>query len=189
MKKYKLDYRVETELHENKKPTKQIIYTGTYYYFSILEAEKKKTIKKQFFLTITILCFFLIGGMLNNGGSRMFYIVLPYICLFLPIVYLLMGVVNFITTPPKMEFGTYDKSIMRIKRTSKGIKWISSYVFIGNCIFLISQGKDLDWFSESTFLFINAMMFIQSFLLNKEINSIDKTIIVEKQQTKNSEKT
>lgn len=168
MKKYKLDYKVETELHENKKPTRQIIYTGNYYNLTMAEEETKNTRKIQLIYTIIISCFFISGGFLNNDGSRAFYIILPYVTMFIIIAYLIMGLIGLKNLSAKMEYAIYDKSILRINRTAKGIKWISSYLVIADIIFMISSRNTVNWKIELLFLFINAMIFIQGYLLEQE---------------------
>lgn len=186
MKKYKLDYRVETEIQAKGKPIREIIYMGDYYSLAISDEERKKTIKVQSFLVGIMVMFFILGGLINNDASWEFYVMLPYICLFLPIAYLIMGLVGVMKIPHKMENATYDQSIARVVKTSKIVKWISSYVVIADVLFMLINRQSIAWLREIVFLCIVAVIFIQGFLLHIESQKLASLVTIEKRNLKKS---
>lgn len=62
-----------------------------------------------------------IAGMLNPDSSRTAWIVFPYIFLFLPCAYMLLGAHSFWSAPIKMHRAVYQVSIVRMQRSCWGI--------------------------------------------------------------------
>lgn len=184
MKKYKIDYRVETEIQAKGKPIQEIIYIGDYYNLEISDDDYKKTKKIQSFFVLLIVAFYILGGLVNNDGSWEFYVMLPYVCLFLPIAYLIMGFIGIINMPSIMERATYDQSVDRMVKTSKIVKWISSYVLIADLLFMLINIQNIAWIREIVFLCIVFVLFIQAFMLNVECQNLASKINIEKRKGK-----
>lgn len=85
MKKYGKDYRRTSEGYE---------YTGSWYKTS-LDGDALKKAAQFFWIFLAIMSAqFVLGLSLNNAGSRIAWILLPFILLFLPILYGWMGSVR-----------------------------------------------------------------------------------------------
>ena len=177
MKKYINQYRTETVRGENNKKIRNVIYTGDYY-----EVKKEKVKRKDFFLSAV---FFMIlhfaAGMLNTPSSRVFYVVLPYTILFLPGVYFIMGAFTFNKASKKMEFPTYDKSIVRIRRSLRGMSWGVGYLLIAEMIFTVihlnQNGlQNQEWLREGGFLVICVANFVQIIRNKRNIDGVEVKI-------------
>ena len=99
---------------------------------------KEKTARKVFFISaVFFMALHFAAGLLNTPSSRVFYVVLPYAILFFPGIYFVMGAFTFNRAPEKMEFPTYEKSIVRIRRSLRGMIWGLGYLMIAETIFMV----------------------------------------------------
>ncbi len=146
--KYRSDYEVhETQLPGQKhtKFKKELKYVGKYYVL----VKKDTEIKPLKWLSI--LCILLIAGIflglgfLNNQGSRLIYVILPYVIMFLPIYYGIMGSVKLLSLKERMTVLEYERSSVRIKKSTLSLTVMAITTAIGEGIFLI---RNLDKKSE-----------------------------------------
>ena len=70
MKKYRNDYRKKGNRYE---------YTGQWYRTKLSEQELKKTVLSSMILGILALGFYIGGMCLNNNGSRVAWVLLPFV--------------------------------------------------------------------------------------------------------------
>ena len=136
MKKYNKYYKLVTHYLPGGKVKQEIEYTGKHYICRFNKTEFRK--RRVYFLTLT-LCSTIImmcAGLLDTSSSRVFYVAIPYVCLFLPIIFGLIGAINLITLDNKLEYAAYDKSIKRIHRASAGQLALSSITIIGDICYL-----------------------------------------------------
>lgn len=174
MKKYTKQYRTETTIDKNNKKVRNIVYTGDYY-----EVKKEKAERKWFFTSAVVFMILHFGvGILNTSSSRVFYVALPYTVLFLPGVYFLLGVFTFLRADKKMELPTYEKSVVRMKKSLRGLLWGLEYLVIAEMIFLFLgvsqerlQGGEV--FREIVFLMICAVNLVQIFKNKKNVDVIE----------------
>ena len=178
MKKYINQYRTETIRGENNKKIRNVIYTGDYY-----KITKEKTARKVFFISaVFFMALHFAAGLLNTPSSRVFYVVLPYAILFFPGIYFVMGAFTFNRAPEKMEFPTYENSIVRIRRSLRGMIWGLGYLMIAETIFMVirmaqSGLKGHEWLREGGFLVICAVNFAMIIRNKKNIDGVEFTIL------------
>lgn len=134
-KKFYKDYKIVTKELPNGKIKQVAEYIGKYYVCSLNEIELRKY--KIYFLTLALCSSItVIGiGFLNNPGSRILYVSLPYVSLFLPMAYSLMGTVGFMTSGKRIELPKYDKTKMRIYRSTIWQIALSGITIGGDLIF------------------------------------------------------
>ncbi|MCI7813976.1 MAG: hypothetical protein SO016_08140 [Lachnospiraceae bacterium] len=174
MKKYIKQYRTETTRNEKNKKVRRVIYTGDYY-----EVKKEKAKRESFLASAAaFLALHFAVGILNTPSSRVFYVALPYTVLFLPGVYFLMGAFSFLRAGKKMEFPTYEKSVVRMKRSLLGLVWGLGYLAAAETVFLflnVSQAKIAggELFREMVFLMVCAVNLAQIFRNKKNVNNVD----------------
>jgi hypothetical protein len=141
MKKYYKDYKLVSRILQNGKLGQEIEYTGRHY---ICRLDKEELRKKKIYCLTLALCsdIALIGvGILNTSGSRVFYVALPYVCLFFPVVFCFMGAVRFITSGDRLEYAAYDRSVNRLRKSAVGQVILSGMAVAGDLCYLFF-GKD-----------------------------------------------
>ncbi len=140
--RYYKDYEVqESEGLLGTRKKKTIVYKGTYYSF---DASRNQVTKlKIIYLVYAVLMaivFFLIG-MLNHEASRKFYVLMPYVFMFLPIYYTMLGAIKFVRSKELMTRIEYEQSILRLKRSGLGLVILSITTMIGQLIYFVSGSR------------------------------------------------
>jgi len=139
MKEYYKDYKLIPKKLPNGKVKKVAVYVGKYYICELDEIKLRKF--KLYFFTL-VLCSgaTAIGlGFINNPGSRIMYVALPYVSLFLPLVFGFLGTIRFMTSGNILEQAAYDKSKKRIYRSTVWQIILSGLAFVGDIIFIIIE--------------------------------------------------
>ena len=99
---------------------------GDYYVLPFDKQQKRKADVVNIATVLVLIAIHVTAGLLNQDSSRTFWIVLPYIMVFLPLGYMFIGAVNFWGNPVKMQRVQYETGVVRIKRSC-----IGSMVLIG----------------------------------------------------------
>lgn len=139
MKKYYKEYEVVPKSLKNGKVKKDIEYTGQYF---ISHQNKAELFKYKLLCLVLIIISFgvLIGlGFLKTSLSRIFYITIPYVCLFLPAFYSLIGAIRLMSSSDKMEHVAYDRSLNRIVKSVAGQIFLCCVTIIGTIYFLVTE--------------------------------------------------
>jgi hypothetical protein len=141
MKKHYKDYELVTkELSDGK--IKQVAeYRGKFY---ICMLSSKKLSRVKLYLLALVLCSgatVMGAGFLNTPSSRVAYVALPYVSLFLPIAYSIMGTVGFIKSSNKLKHAEYLETKVRIFRSSIWQIVLSSLTLIGEICFILFKAK------------------------------------------------
>lgn len=157
MKKYYKDYRLVSKKLPNGKVKQQAEYIGKYYICQLSETE---FIKYKLYYLALVLCSStsVIGiGFLGNPGDRVAYVSLPYVSLFLPIVYSLLGTIGFVFSGKKLEQASYDKTKTRIRRSTIWQIVLSSLAGLGNIMYTLYWGDKVFW---KNWFFTGCMFFV-----------------------------
>lgn len=96
-------------------------YVGKFYTLPMDEKGKKKSSRINCIFVLLIAAAEILAGLLNADSSRILWIMIPYIGLFLPTAYMAMGAGAFVTVPLRMEHSAYENSLLRMKRSCIGI--------------------------------------------------------------------
>lgn len=173
MKKYSKYYKLVTSNTPDGKTKQTAEYIGKYYICQLDEIKLKK-VKLYFFALVLCSGATAIGaGFLNNPGSKVIYIALPYVSLFLPIVFAFLGTIKFMTAGNRLDQATYDKSKIRIFRSTIWQTVLSSMTIVGDIIFIFSR-KSKDTI-KNEFIFAGSMLVILS--LNIVFLKLQKKVI------------
>lgn len=127
---------------ETKNGIKQeAIYIGNYYKTDMPKDLERKYKACLILMPVLMAILFVGMGLLNNDGSRVFYVVMPYILQFLPISYMIISAFSFYRNS-KLTVIQYDKTYTRIKTTGTGVLILSFASIIGEVIFALKgNGK------------------------------------------------
>lgn len=159
-------------------------YTGTWYRLPETEGEiKKKTLLFAAELFLITLLFFL-GLTGRNAGSYIFWILIPYMCQFLPAAYGWMGVYALRRAvvagrapgrkgkAPDPSPGIwlrqmdYDRSIRRLWRCGLGLTLLSGITLIMNSLLVLPHMDKLAGAEELLFMLIAGVLFADSLILS-----------------------
>lgn len=165
MKKYVKEYKLVTKLLPKGKTRKEIEYIGEYY---VSQLSGKELTKRKVYCLALALCSditMISMGLINTVGSRVAYVALPYVILFLPSVYCLMGAIRFVTAKDKLEHASYDRSVNRIRKSATGQIILSAMAVIGDIICLFSIKNLEKLLLEAVFLCGMAVILILSILM------------------------
>lgn len=145
---------------------KKVIYQGNYY-LAAVPAEKLNRYKAAFKGASLVMTLFFAGmGFINNDGSRIFYVVLPYAILLLPIFFMLISSIAFGKTKDKLTFPEYDKTVVRIKTAAITAFIASMAGVVGDLFFILSgrgntPGREIIFMTGYTVIAVCAFMSIQ----------------------------
>ncbi|MFA9378519.1 MAG: hypothetical protein ACERKZ_17495 [Lachnotalea sp.] len=165
MKKYYTDYVSNFKVKDNKKEAEELEYSGDYYEF-ILSYNEYQKMRIIILLTVIITAsIFILVGFLNNSGSFCIYVLLPYICILLPLTYLIRSYIRIPKEKKKMEYAIYDKCYIRVKFSLVGLITASLTTVIGNFIFIVRNVNHIIFMKEVSFCIANILIVILSILL------------------------
>jgi len=178
MKRYADDYETVITEDENGREKKTAVYRGSYYEIPIGEQHLLRFRRNNFFLLVTIIVLHIAGGFVANPGMYQFYVALPYVLLFLPLYYMVAGVLRL---PKKKRKFRRDEIGLSFDRVRKAILFslISlGLVVIGESVFLI-------WFAgeegslEIQFILIELLVLTGAYFLFRMHRMIQTQITIE----------
>ena len=185
-KAYVNDYDVSTELvkdGEKVKEKKNITYHGKYYRFQMDETKLKKVKYTYVIFGLVLFLLFLALGMLNNDASRIVYVVMPYVFLFLPIFYTNMGTIKLLKRNSDMTAKEYNDTVIRLKKTTLSLLVLSIACALGDILYLVTH-KITD-FASKEYVFLSGILIITglSILFMQQQKTVNKNIIEIDQKT------
>lgn len=137
MKRYADDYDIEVIEDEKGREKKIAVYHGKYFE---VESNQRQLIA---FKRILILLFFVMiglhitNGFVANPGMYQFYVALPYAASFLPMYYLISGILRLPKEKRGFRRDEIGLSFDRLKKAGKALLIILGIGAIGEIVFLI----------------------------------------------------
>lgn len=156
--RYKEDYVIKEEARKDGSKKETVVYQGNHYELQISSEQKKKTVIRLILGLLLLLLIFAGIGSLNNEGSRVIYIMIPYVCLFLSFYYGLTGCFLLSRTKQKMTKLDYDKSLLRLKKSSMAGIILGFMTLIGEILTIFFRG--LKFLDQKELIFISGVIFI-----------------------------
>ncbi len=136
-KKYKDDYKIKQIEKEDGSVEEQYIYVGTYYLNNMSEIQKRHLTLSAFVFSLLNMWLFFVSGFFDNAGGRCIYVMLPYICIFLPAAYFVLASFNVWLATAQLTREKYDKSFGRCIRMPKCMIVLSGITIVCDGIFLL----------------------------------------------------
>lgn len=119
--RYKDSYQKVTGIDAQGRMADQYAYVGGHYVLPFDERRKRATGWMQLALFAGQAGALGLAGMVNPDSSRTFYVVYPYLFVYLPLLFLLLGIVSYMGCGLRLQVDMYDKSIRRIRRSQWGV--------------------------------------------------------------------
>lgn len=150
--KYKDSYQKVTGLDARGRVTDQYIYIGGHYVLPFDEKKKKRTSLIQFGFFAGFAVVLVLTGMVNQPSSRTFWVVYPYLFLYLPVLYLLMGTISYLDCGLRVQMDVYDKSIRRIRHSVWGIIIMAGFASVCDLVYLFLYHGQIELLRELVYL-------------------------------------
>lgn len=165
--KYKDDYSRFLRMNGKGRVVPDICYTGDYYILPFEESQKKKTAWVNLFFSVLLFAIQLFAGMLNQDSSRTFWIVYPYMFVFLPVAYMFLGAVTYFGVPHKMQKAHYETSLMRLRHSCVGAMILVGISGLLDIVYIIRNRGSIRMGMELCYLFLHVLFLLMAVLYGK----------------------
>ncbi|MEJ2487345.1 MAG: hypothetical protein P8Y68_16595 [Anaerolineales bacterium] len=141
-RKYKDDYKIISSTDERGREKRVASYLGNYYEVSLNQEELLKFKRLSFLLLITAFCLHLAGGFVDNQGMYQFFISLPYVIAFFPMIKIGEAIFRIPTEKRGYRRDEKELSFDQIKTSSYVLIGILGIGLIGEIVFLLLISAD-----------------------------------------------
>lgn len=162
-------------------------YVGDYYIFSMEEKEKKKRSLYQILFAVLQLLLLVAAGLLNSPGSYKVYIVLPYLCMVLPLLYYIMGSAGMAKVPQRMEGQQHEKTLFRCFKSIVALFLLSVLTVCVDAVFFFKNRKEIGNMPEGLFLGIMLLMAVMNYAALVYQHRLQKSVVIEPQKQEKQE--
>lgn len=157
--KYAKDYRMDTEKDESGRVKRRMVYVGPYYLWGI-EGEQLKRLRNHSLLCLSAEWLLFLGSMcFYSAISRNWYVILPYACLILVLLFESMAVFNLYVLKEPMNREKKDKTTERLKGASLCGLILSVAAAAGECVVWIRAVKLLQ-VTDYVFIAATILLFL-----------------------------
>lgn len=180
--KYKDDYTKSARLNIGGRIVDDICYVGDYYILPFDENTKKKTNRMNLIFSMLLLGVQVTEGLLNTDSSRTFWIVFPYMFVFLPVFYMLVGSISYMGSPMKMQKAHYETGLVRIRRSCIGAMVLEGISAVLDIVYMILHFDQMAKGKEFLYLFCHILFLVVAFFYGKYYDQTYGEIVIEKTQ-------
>jgi hypothetical protein len=140
-KRYADDYETVITTDEKGNEKKSAVYRGEYFALSVNEEGLSQFKRNAFWLIIGVVVFHIGSGFVNNRGMNQFYVGLPYVSAFFPMVYLAMSLFRLPKGKPQYRRDEIGLSLGRMKTSSYILLMFQLLSVLGEIAFLLMAAK------------------------------------------------
>ncbi len=184
---YKKDYSIHQKIGQKGRLVDEISYIGDYYILPFSQKEKNKTNRVNLAITFVIIAMLLLAGFANQDSSRTFWIVFPYLIIYIPTGYMLLGAFTYIHAPIRMQNVQFETGIERMRRSGIGVLIFTTLSIILDIVYMILHRTNLNWSRELIYFFCQFFILAVLFLFRKYYARIYAGITKECSEIKQSE--
>lgn len=161
-------------------------YRGTFYKLQLDSQGKRKASLDCFVCAAAMMALFLGSLCINNDGSRVFYILMPYIFCGLPLFYCLRGCDAFRRAGTVMERREYERGILRIKRSAIAAAVLTGYTAAADLGFLLCNRDAVSKKPELAFWFLCAGVFLAALYVLRTGRRLQRRTVKEEKMGQNA---
>lgn len=165
MRKYSEDHEIVVSVDENGREKRTAVYRGDFFRVTFSNGDITGYRKRAFTLIALMIFFHFGAGFINNPGMYQFYIALPYVIAFFPLLYLAMGVFHLPKETREYRRDEVGLSFNRIISTSKSYGVIIGIGILGTIIYLLFFASISSVLLELLYLLFQLLTFAMVFLL------------------------
>ena len=129
----------------------EYVYTGKYYVFTADDAVLRRAKRAALMLSILSAAALLVTGLFNFEGSRIFYVIIPYVFMFLPAYLTLSSAMRLMGISDKLTDKQANILVFRLKHASFSLVLLSCISLFGEICFML-WGACADASGEIAFL-------------------------------------
>ena len=177
--RFKDDYSQYTRLSGKGRVVEDICYTGDYYILPFDKDKKKKTGLVNLGFALALMAVQTAAGMVNQDSSRTFWIVYPYLFVFLPAIYFLIGAVSFWGCPVRMQKVQYETGLARIRRSCVGVVVMAGIGMALELVYILLHHGDVRMERELLYLLCHGLLLAAGFLYGRCYNRTYSGLIIE----------
>lgn len=174
-------YKLECEAGPNGKLIEKAVYIGEYITFGSKKYTKRKVTLRLVFGAVVLLGLMILAGVLNTASSRYMLIGVPFVFVFLPIIYLFRGIYALFERKEPITKVTYTHSILRSMRSYKGLFVLNAYVFASSTLYFLFNFPKENWVKELFFVILNITALLFSYFQIQYVSRVQKTMVFEEQ--------
>ncbi len=156
MKKYTDDYEIVDTEDEKGHEKQTVVYRGEYFEVSLDEKGLARFKRRCYLLFATIALLHISGGFVSSAGMFQFYVALPYVFAFFPLVYLAAGILRLPRKKDKYRRDEIGHSFGRMKITSIILAIFLGVGVLGEVMFLLLFWAGGQRSTEYTYLLLEA---------------------------------
>jgi len=136
-RRYEDDYETVITTDEKGNEKKTAVYRGAYFELGLEEEGIRSFRRNCFLLLAAVAVLHISGGFVNNPGMYQFYIALPYVGAFFPMLFMAISVMRLPKEKRKYRRDEIGLSFDRMKATSIMLLTFLSIGIVGEIIFLL----------------------------------------------------
>jgi hypothetical protein len=166
-KRYADDYDTVITTDENGNEKKTPVYHGKYFEISLNNEELRKFKRVCIELLGLIAVFHITGGFVANVGMYMFFIALPYVFIFLPLMYLAIAIFRIPDEKRSYRRDEVGLSFERVNTTSWIILVFLGIAILGEIAFMVFFAQQDFLLRELLFLAVEIIAAVFTYILVK----------------------
>lgn len=137
-KRYADDYETVITTDEKGNEKKTAVYRGEYFEISLDEAGLTNFKRKCLMLLATIILLHISGGFIDNQGMYQFYVALPYVTAFFPLLYLAVAILRLPNEKRNYRRDEVGFSFDRVKTSSYILIVLMGFGILGEIVYLLA---------------------------------------------------
>jgi hypothetical protein len=137
MKRYADDYETVVTTDENGEERKVAVYHGAYFEFALDEEGLTHFRRNCFLLLAAIIILHVSSGFVGNRGMYQFYVALPYVLAFFPLLYMAASILRLPKEKRKFRRDEIGLSFDRMRTSSILLVIFLGIGLLGEIVFLL----------------------------------------------------
>lgn len=151
--KFKGDYRETTRLDANGRVVRDYDYVGRFYVLPFDEKTKRRTAWINLCYVLAITAVQVLAGLLNQDSSHTFWIVYPYLFLYLPLFYAFFGVHAYSEASLRMQSAQYEQGLVRIRKSLIAVLVLAAVNAVLDIVYIIIHRGEIRLGTEIAYCF------------------------------------
>ncbi|WP_026523395.1 MULTISPECIES: hypothetical protein [unclassified Butyrivibrio] len=177
---YKGDFDHAPELDKRGRFRDRFFYKGDIYLLPFDENVKRKTYLPCVLYGLGMFAAVILQGMVNQTSSHTLWVVVPYFFQFLPVLYYMVGILEYAWSTPRMTRPQYDKGIGRMHFCGIAVMVLAIISSLCELLYLIIRRGQYELRTELIYLALHIPVILIAVLFGRYYNRHFADITIEK---------